>query len=184
MLDSIVVESRAEANGMNDTSRGPAGEPRARRAVIRSPQDLVAGITLVAVALFALWASSNLSQGRLGAMGPAMMPRATAVLIGLLGILIAGTALVARGPALAHWPLRGPFFVCLGLLAFAFTIRSVGLVVAGPLVAIVSGAASPDTRFKELLVFGIAVTAFSIVLFKYLLNLPIPVLIIPGVIVL
>jgi hypothetical protein len=56
--------------------------------------------------------------------------------------------------------------------------------VAGPLVAIVSSAASPETRIKEILIFGIAVTLFSIALFKYVLNLPIPVLIIPGVIVL
>jgi hypothetical protein len=37
---------------------------------------------------------------------------------------------------------------------------------------------------KEILIFGIAVTIFSIVLFRYVLNLPIPVLVIPGVIIL
>lgn len=169
---------------MTDAPRGDGREGSPRRNVVRAPQDFAAGLALVGIALFALWASSNLSQGRLGAMGPGMMPRATAVLIGLVGVLVATMALFARGPGLARWSLRGPLFVCLGLLAFALTIRSVGLVVAGPLVAIVSGAASPETRFKELLVFGVAVTAFSIVLFKYLLNLPIPVLIIPGVIVL
>ena len=74
--------------------------------------------------------------------------------------------------------------MCLALVAFAVTIRWMGLLVAGPLVAIVSSAASPETRIKEILIFGIAVTLFSIALFKYVLNLPIPVLIIPGVIVL
>jgi putative tricarboxylic transport membrane protein len=151
---------------------------------IRAPQDFVAGLALVAVAGFALWASGNLSQGRLGAMGPGMMPRATATLVGVVGLLIALGALFTPGPRLERWSLRGPFFVCLALVAFAVTIRSVGLVVAGPLVALISSAASPDTRVKEIVIFGIAVTIFSIVLFKYLLNLPIPVLVIPGVIVL
>jgi hypothetical protein len=151
---------------------------------VRNPQDLLAGLVLVAVALFALWASGNLSQGRLGALGPGMMPRATAVLVGVIGALVALTAFLAPGPRLERWSVRGPFFVCLALLAFAITIRWVGLIVAGPLVAIISGAASPDTRIKEIVIFGIAVTIFSIALFKYVLNLPIPVLVIPGVIVL
>ena len=137
-------------------------------------------VGLVVIAAFSLWASAGLSQGRLGAMGPGMMPRATAALVGLVGLLIALGALLARGPRLERWSIRGPFFVCLALVAFAVTIRSVGLLVAGPLVAIVSGAASPETRVKEILIFGVAVTIFSIVLFRYVLNLPIPVLAIPG----
>jgi hypothetical protein len=64
------------------------------------------------------------------------------------------------------------------------TIRSMGLIVAGPLVAVISSAASPETRPIEILLFGLGVTIFSIALFKYVLNLPIPVLVIPGVIVL
>lgn len=151
---------------------------------IRAPQDLVAGLALLAVAVFAFWGTAGLSPGRLGAMGPAMMPRATAVLVGVVGLLVTLGAFVAPGPRLDRWSMRGPFFVCLALVAFAMTIRSVGLVVAGPLVAIISSAASPETRIKEILIFGIAVTLFSIVLFKYALNLPIPVLVIPGVIIL
>ena len=151
---------------------------------IRAPQDLVAGLALIAVALFASWGTATLSQGRLGAMGPGMMPRATAVLVGVVGLLITLSAFVTPGPRLDRWSIRGPFFVCLALVAFAMTIRSLGLVVAGPLVAIISSAASPETRIKEILIFGIAVTLFSIALFKYALNLPIPVLVIPGVIIL
>jgi len=151
---------------------------------VRNPQDLLAGLVLVGVALVALWAAGSLSQGRLGAVGPGMMPRATAVLVGAVGALVVLSAFVAPGPRLERWSVRGPFFVCLALVAFAVTIRWMGLMVAGPLVAVISSAASPETRIKEILVFGIAVTAFSIALFKYLLNLPIPVLVIPGVIVL
>jgi hypothetical protein len=141
---------------------------------VRNPQDLLAGLVLIGVALFALWAAASLSQGRLGAVGPGMMPRGTAILVGLVGLLVALTAFVAPGPRLERWSLRGPFFVCLALVAFAITIRWIGLLVAGP----------PETRIKEILLFGIAVTIFSIALFKYVLNLPIPVLVIPGVIVL
>lgn len=88
-----------------------------------------------------------------------------------------------RAPTwLDHSGLRGPVFVIGGLLAFALTVKSVGLMLAGPLLAIISGAASNETKLKELVIFAIVITALCIALFKYALKLPMPVLIIPGVI--
>lgn len=78
--------------------------------------------------------------------------------------------------------LRGPLFVVGGLLAFALTVRDVGLLVAAPLLAVISGAASHETRFGELIVFAIGMTLLCVGVFKYALNLPIPILVIPGVI--
>jgi hypothetical protein len=148
---------------------------------VRGPQDLLAGASLLALALFALWASAELDAGNLRAMGPAMLPRGTAALIGLAGLALVGTSLFKTGAPVARPQWRGPLFVCLGVVAFALTIRTVGLVVAGPLVAIVSGAASEETRPRELVIFAVAITAFCIALFRYALSLPIPILILPGI---
>lgn len=167
---------------MTNQTRGAVPEEAGRHGPIRAPQDFVAGLCLVAIALFAFWASAGLSQGGLGHMGPGMMPRASAALLGLLGVAIVVISLVRSGPGLERWSFRGPFFVALGIVAFALTIRSVGLLVAGPLVALISGAASPETRLKEVLLFAAVITAFCVGLFKYVLNLPIPVLVIPGVV--
>ena len=41
---------------------------------------------------------------------------------------------------------------------------------------------SPESRPRELAIFAVVMTAFCVGLFRYLLSLPIPVLIIPGVI--
>ncbi|CAH1649978.1 MULTISPECIES: tripartite tricarboxylate transporter TctB family protein [unclassified Chelatococcus] len=152
------------------------------RHLIRGPQNFAAGLSLIGIAILAFWASSDLTQGSLRAMGPGMLPRTIATLLALCGLILVAISFVKDGEALERWNLRGPFFVCLGLLAFAATVRTVGLAVAGPLLAIISGFASEETRIKELIVFAIAMTAFSIGLFKYGLNLPIPVFIIPGVI--
>jgi putative tricarboxylic transport membrane protein len=104
-----------------------------------------------------------------------MLPRVVAAALGGAGLLLAGWAFVRRGPGLGRWPLRGPFFVCLGVLAFALTIRTVGLVLAGPAVVLVSGAATPEVRPKELLVFAVVMTAACVGLFRYVLGLPIPI---------
>jgi hypothetical protein len=148
----------------------------------RLSRDLLAGVSLIVLAIFALWASKDLPTGTLRAVGPGMMPRSVAVLVLAVGLGIAIAALVKGGEPLERWPLRGPLFVSLGILAFSLTIRSVGLAVAGPVVVIVSGAASPETRPVELLVFAVVMTAFCVGLFRFALGLPIPVLIIPGVV--
>jgi putative tricarboxylic transport membrane protein len=113
-----------------------------------------------------------------------MMPRSVAVMVGLAGLLIAALGLLRAGEPLHRWAWRGPLFLTLGVVGFALTIRPVGLALAGPLVAMVGGAASPDSRPRELAIFAVAITAFCILLFRVLLRLPILVLNIPGVIVL
>ena len=54
---------------------------------VRAPRSLVAGLALITLAAFALWAVSDLSQGTLRAMGPAMLPRMVAVAIGCCGLI-------------------------------------------------------------------------------------------------
>jgi len=151
---------------------------------VRAPRDLLAGASLVALALFALWASAPLDAGTRRAMGPGMLPRVVALAILAAGALLCVLSLLKRGEGLGRWPLRGPIFVSLAIVAFSLTIRAVGLAVAGPLVVIVSGAASAESRPRELVIFALAITAFCIGLFKYALGLPIPVLLIPNVVTL
>ncbi len=166
-----------------DDATAAAGRS-APRVRVRSAADLVGAVWLLGLAAFALWAGRGLEGGTLRSMGPAMVPRSIALAIGAAGLLLLALSLLKDGPGLGRWPLRGPIVVTIAILAFALTIRTVGLALAGPLVVIVGGSASPESRPRELVVFGLVLTALCIGLFKYLLSLPIPVLIIPGVVTL
>jgi putative tricarboxylic transport membrane protein len=167
----VSEESRAD---------GSAAPPRGGR--VRSPQNLVAGLSLAALGAFTLWASADLETGTMRSMGPGMLPRSLAWAVGGAGLLLAALAFLREGAALGRWSWRGPLFLCLGVVAFALTIRTVGLAVAGPLVALIGGSASADARPRELVVFAILVTAFCVGLFRYALHLPIPILILPGIV--
>lgn len=156
----------------------PPRQPR-----VKLSKDLLAGLTLVFLGLFATWASADLELGRLRAVGPGALPRSLSLLVLALGVVFVVAALVRGGEPLGRWPLRGPVFVTLALVVFALTIRSVGLVLAGPAVVIVSGAASAETRPVELVVFAIVMTVACVALFRFALGLPIPVLIVPGLVV-
>lgn len=152
----------------------------ARLGPIRAPQNFFAGLALIALGLFAIWAISNLPQGTLGAMGPAMLPRWLAIAVALCGAALVGTSLVRDGDPLERWHVRGPILVGIGIVCFAVTIRLFGLAVAGPLALFIGGFGSDETRPRELLIFAIVMTAFCVVLFRYILNQPMPILIVPG----
>jgi hypothetical protein len=152
---------------------------------IRAPQSFAAGLALVALALLALYLTSDLSQGTLRSMGPAMLPRWLAIAVGLCGLALTAAGFLKDGDRLEPSALRGPVFVVLGILAFALTIRpfsiaglttpGLGLIIAGPLAILIGGHATPEVRLRDLLILALALTAFCMVLFGDLLNLPIPV---------
>ena len=70
---------------------------------IRGPQDFVGGLAMVAIALFALWASSDLQGMRGFSFGAGTAPRMFGVLMLALGAGIALTGLVTEGPGLSHY---------------------------------------------------------------------------------
>jgi hypothetical protein len=117
-------------------------------------------------------------------MGPAMLPRWLAYGVAACGLLLVGIGFLRPGAPLERWHLRGPVLVALAILFFALTIRpfrfgtfstpGLGLIVACPVGVLIGGYASPEARLRDLLTLGLGLTAFSMVLFGDLLNLPIP----------
>lgn len=158
---------------------------RTRAGLVRAPQNVLAGLLLILLAVAAFVLLGELSQGTLRAIGPAMLPRALAIGTGLCGAALVVAGLLRDGGAVERFTLRGPFFVMLAVCAFALTIRPVqlgpittpglGLVAAGPLAIFISGLATPEARFRELLILALGLTAVCMVLFGDALSLPIPV---------
>ena len=151
-----------------------------RRGLVRAPRNLVGGLVLVLLAGVVLAATAHLSQGTMRAMGPAMFPRMAAIGLGACGLLIALSAFVNDGPALEPWNWRAAILVTASVLLFAATIRTVGFLVAAPLLGVVAGYATPEARGRELTVLVIALTVGGALLFRVLLDQPLPMLIAPG----
>jgi hypothetical protein len=156
-----------------------------RHGPLRAPQSLMGGLLLIGLSALALWLTTDLDQGTLNAMGPAMLPRWLAIAVGLSGLALVVFAFLKDGDALERWSLRGPVFVIGAILAFAVTIRpfsfgglatpGLGLLVSGPLAIILGGYATPEARLRDLVILALSLTPFCMVLFGDLLNLPIPV---------
>ncbi|HYS49304.1 MAG TPA: tripartite tricarboxylate transporter TctB family protein [Xanthobacteraceae bacterium] len=140
--------------------------------LIRNPRDFWGGVTLVAIAAVALWASSDLPGMRGIAFGPGTAPRLFATVLAVLGGLVAVQGCLTNGPALERYAIRGPIFVVGSIFAFAATIRPLGLVISSFVTLMIAAAATPDMRWRESAVVCAALTAFCALLFPYVLNLP------------
>jgi hypothetical protein len=150
----------------------------------RDPRELSAGACLLGIAALAIWQGHGLELGTLRQMGPGMLPRVLAVLVGMCGLALGLRSFLqpGTGPAAATagarsiWAAWRPsVLLLLATLVFGLSVRPLGLVVAAPLAILLSTLASPETKRLESLWFALGMTAFCLVLFKRLLSLPIPV---------
>ena len=147
---------------------------------IRAPQKFLAGVVLVGICAFVLWAVDDLRLGTIQMMGPAMFPRGLGILLGISGLVLIADSLIRDGDGLEKLSLRGPVLVTAGIVTFALTIRPLGLAVAGTLALVVSGFATEEARPAEVVIFAVAVTFGCIIVFRYLLGMAVPVLVVPG----
>jgi hypothetical protein len=143
-------------------------------AAIPLRQDFLGGMAVMGVAVFAFWLAGDLPTGTLGGMGPGMMPKALAALLGFLGVLLFVGSFFHFGERVRRWTIRGPLFVFAGMVAFGLTVRPLGLVVAGPALMLVSAFASDEVQWGETIASAILTSALCVFLFKFALGLPIP----------
>jgi putative tricarboxylic transport membrane protein len=139
---------------------------------VRNQQDFYGGMSLILLSLTAFVASNELPGTRGFAFGPGTAPRlfALTLLVLALGVTVGG--LMVRGPKVTPYNLRGIVFIIGAILAFAASIRPLGLVIAAFSSIVIASAAAPDVRWRETVIWGAILTLFCTLLFPYGLNLP------------
>lgn len=152
-------------------ANGPGGDPVRRGGIAR---DVIAGLFLIAVAVGAFFGTTDLSFGEGSTIGPGLMPRGVALLLGGVGVLVTALGFLGDRQPIGAVALRGPIFVLGSVVLFAASIRTLGLAFAGPLAVIVSALADRDSRPLEVIAFAVVLTVLCIGLFKFALRLPIP----------
>jgi putative tricarboxylic transport membrane protein len=139
---------------------------------VKGPQDFLGGIALMAIAAFALWASSDL-QGMHGfSFGAGTAPRMFGILLLGLGAAVTVVGVLTEGPALAQYAWRGPLFVSLAILCFALCIRPMGMIFSAMASFLIAALGSSETQWKETFIVGACLTAGCALLFPYALGLP------------
>lgn len=135
-------------------------------------KDLAFALFLIALALIAFGATGSLAVGTASDMGPGFVPRALAWIILAFGVgfLVTGFA-KARAPI--PLPAWRPLAAILASIAlFAVLFAKLGLIAACVGAVVVAGTATSPVRWLQILAFGVAIAAFSALLFVKGLGLP------------
>jgi hypothetical protein len=150
------------------------------RHLLLIKRDYYAGALMILIGLVSAFDGSHYALGSLRQMGPGYFPVALGVLLIFLGGLIAGTS-AAGGPeseeaALPHSEWRGWSAIIAGPVLFIILGKYGGMLPATFACVFVSALGDRDTTLKGALILATCVTAFGIVLFSYLLKIPMPIL--------
>jgi putative tricarboxylic transport membrane protein len=141
---------------------------------IKSPQDFIGGVALLAITVVAYFAMTKLGSMRGFSFGAGTVPRLFCLLLGALSVLIIFSSFTNRGPKIERIPWRGPIFILAAVVFFGLTIRILGLAITGVITVMLAGAAVDDFRVGEGLIFAVLITAFCAFLFPFALGQPIP----------
>ena len=140
----------------------------------RDYRDIVGGLLLIVFGLaFTGYSAAHYALGTLRQMGPGMFPAGLGVVLALLGLLLFAGAMFRAGtvPQIRIWT---PLFVLAGVVAFALSIRPLGLIPAVLAVTIISSFAELKIRPVSLGLLCLSLSLIAWVTFGLGLNLPIP----------
>jgi hypothetical protein len=153
---------------------------------LSNPTDFWAGTMFTAIGLAFLIVAYGIkfgdtvllqgySMGTPARMGPAFFPFWLGLLLSALGvgIIVAALRSTAVKPVEKfHW---GPIGWVLGAVClFGFTMKHVGMPLAGIMLVVVASFGSHDFRWKPVLILAVCLVIFCTLVFVYGLKLPIP----------
>ncbi|HEX5737411.1 MAG TPA: tripartite tricarboxylate transporter TctB family protein [Hydrogenophaga sp.] len=139
----------------------------------RDMQDVVGGLAVTALGLFAAIYAQRYEFGDLNRMGPGYFPVALGVVLALLGLLIAIPAFRRKGePIEVKWKTFA--LVLASIVAFALTLKVLGLILATALAVVISSLADNETTWKGRILLAIGVAAVTYLVFGFALGMVLP----------
>lgn len=140
-------------------------------------KQLVAGLIFATIGTVAVFMSLQLDVGTPIRVGPGGFPLLLGTILTVLGFVhIVMGVLSKRRITLGNWRERSIYLIPLSVLVFGLTVDRVGLPIATAVTSLVAMLSNRKFRWLETLVITFILTLFSVVLFIYGLDLPLPLL--------
>ena len=139
-------------------------------------KDFLSGVMFIAFGLVTIYFGRNLAVGTAVRMGPGYVPNMLAYILLVLGLIIAGFALLKGGEPVEAPQLRPIVMVTIGIIAFGLLFETTGLLPS--LVVLVLLASLGGSEFKLIEVLGniVVLAILCILVFKVGLGMNITVL--------
>jgi hypothetical protein len=136
-------------------------------------RDIIGGLGLAAVGIFAVLYGQRYDFGDLNRMGPGYFPVTLGLMLTVLGALITLPAFFRRGESITvAWKTFG--LVMASILVFAFTLKLLGLVFASALAVLVASFAENAPGWKWRLSTAAGIALITWLVFKLGLSMVLP----------
>jgi putative tricarboxylic transport membrane protein len=142
---------------------------------LRNPKDLWTGIIYVAVGVAAIIIARDYGMGTPRKMGPAFFPVILSALLIMIGVISLVRSSVRPGTPVGRFSFQGLLLVTGATVLFGLIIRGAGMIIALPVLVIVSAYASRHFQWRTTIVLAVGITAFCILVFLKGLGVPIPI---------
>jgi len=144
--------------------------------LIRNEKDFWIGVVYVAFGSAAIIVSRNYGMGTALKMGPSYFPTILGGLLIVIGAISLIRSFIKPGTPFGTFAFKGLLLITVSIILFGFIVRGAGLVIALPLLVIISSCASMRFRWKYSLVLAAGLTIFCILVFLKGLGVPLPIL--------
>jgi hypothetical protein len=144
---------------------------------IKSQRDFWSGLMFVITGLGFAAGALNYSFGNSARPGPAYFPFGLGVLLAILGAFILFEALTVEtedGEPIGAWAFRPLIWISGSVAAFGWLLPHLGMIVALPLLVIVSAMAGDEFHWKDAVINAAILTVSSWLIFIVGLKLTIP----------
>ncbi|MDQ2689202.1 MAG: tripartite tricarboxylate transporter TctB family protein [Chloroflexota bacterium] len=138
----------------------------------RALKDLLAGAVFIAFGLAFAFGALDYEVGTPLRMGPGYVPLVLGLLMAALGVAIVAKGFIAgEGEPVAEIPIRAIVLISAAFLIFGLTVRGLGVLPALLVTTFVAALARERTSPLSALAIAIGLTAASVVIFIYALQL-------------
>jgi len=144
--------------------------------MIRSIKDFWTGVIYIAFGSCAILIAREYGMGTALKMGPAYFPTVLGALLVLIGAIAMIRAFLVEGSPIGALAIKPLAIIFGSILLFGLIVRGVGLLMALPLLVIVSAYASIHCRWLPTLLLAAGLTVFCIMVFVQGLGVPLPII--------
>jgi hypothetical protein len=144
--------------------------------IARNAKDFWTGLIYLFVGSGALIISRDYDMGTAVKMGPAYFPTLLSVLLMGIGVISVIRSFLRSGTPIGVVAWKGLLLIVASTLLFGVIVRGAGLLIALPLLVIVSALASTRFSWKTSLLEAAGITVFCIFIFLKGLGVPLPIL--------
>ena len=146
---------------------------------IKSQKDFWSGLMFIFMGVVFAWGSTNYSFGVSARPGPGYFPFGLGVVMSILGSVVlfkSLTVVTEKGDPIGPWAWKPLLIIVAAVALFGWTLPHIGMVIALPILVVMSAAAGDEFHWKDAIINSVVLTVGSWFIFIWGLKLTIPML--------